>query len=227
MSDLRFDWSRAARTGVAEAVFAEGKSNEQILSVLRQALDQQHPVLVTRLTADQFEALHPQCGGQLDYDPVSRTAIFGQPVPLPGAGRVGVVCAGTSDLPVALEARRCLDYFGIESRLFADVGVAGLWRLMAIADELRQYPVLIAVAGMEGALFSVLSGLVPGVVIAVPTSIGYGVASGGRVALHSALSSCSPGVVCVNIDNGFGAAAAARKMLLTPRGREPGPCAEP
>ena len=96
MSDLRFDWSRAARTGVAEAVFAEGKSHEQILSVLRQATEQQHPVLVTRLTADQFEALHPHCGGRLDYDPVSRTAIFGDPVPLPGAGSVGVVCAGTS-----------------------------------------------------------------------------------------------------------------------------------
>ena len=88
---------------------------------------------------------------------------------------------------------------------------------MSVADELRRHAVLIAVAGMEGSLFSVLSGLVPGIVIAVPTSIGYGVASGGTVALHSALSSCSPGVVCVNIDNGFGAAAAARKMLLNAR----------
>ena len=215
MNDVRFDWERAARTGVAEAVFAEGKSHEQILSVLRQAREKQHPVLITRLSAPQFEAVHPHCDGPLDYDPVSRTAIYGEPVPLPGAGSVGVVCAGSSDLPVALEAKRSLGYLGIESQLYADVGVAGLWRLMAIADELRRHAVLIAVAGMEGALFSVLSGLVPGIVIAVPTSIGYGVASGGRVALQSALASCSPGVVCVNIDNGFGAAAAARKMLMS------------
>ncbi|MDH5274508.1 MAG: nickel pincer cofactor biosynthesis protein LarB [Gammaproteobacteria bacterium] len=219
MNEVRFDWDRAARTGVAEAVFAEGKSNEQILSVLRQALEKQHPVLITRLTADQFEAARPHCGDRLDYDPVSRTAIYGEPAPLAGLSRVGIVCAGTSDLPVALEAQRCLAYLGIDSRLYPDAGVAGLWRLMSIADELRQHPVLIAVAGMEGSLFSVLSGLVPGIVIAVPTSIGYGVASGGRVALQSALASCSPGVVCVNIDNGFGAAAAARKMLLTSHGR--------
>ena len=214
MNEVRFDWDRAARTGIAEAVFAEGKSHEQILSVLHQAVEKRHPVLITRLTVEQHAAVHPHCGGRLDYDPVSRTAIFGEPLPLPGAGTVGVVCAGSSDLPVALEARRSLAYFGIESRPYADVGVAGLWRLMSVADELRRHPVLVAVAGMEGALFSVLSGLVPGIVIAVPTSIGYGVARGGRVALHSALSSCSPGVVCVNIDNGFGAAAAARKMLL-------------
>lgn len=214
MNDVRFDWDRAARTGVAEAVFAEGKSAEQILSVLRQARERQHPLLVTRLSQAQFDDVHPHCEGRLDYEPVSRTAILGQCPALPGVGSVGVVCAGTSDLPVALEARRSLGYFGIESRLYADVGVAGLWRLMSVADELRGHAALIAVAGMEGALFSVLSGLVPGIVIAVPTSIGYGVASGGRVALQSALSSCSPGVVCVNIDNGFGAAAAARKMLL-------------
>ena len=218
MNEVRFDWDRVARTGVAEAVFAEGKSDEQILSVLRQALEKRHPVLVTRLTAAQFEAVQPHCGAALDYDPVSRTAILGEPLALRGGGSVGVVCAGSSDLPVALEARRSLRYLGIESQLYADVGVAGLWRLMSVAEELRRHAVLIAVAGMEGSLFSVLSGLVPGIVIAVPTSVGYGVAAGGRVALHSALSSCSPGVVCVNIDNGFGAAAAARKMLLSATG---------
>jgi NCAIR mutase (PurE)-related protein len=223
MNDVRFDWDRAARTGVAEALLADGKSNEQIASVLRQALERHHPVLITRLPADQFEAVRDRCGGRLDYDPVSRTAIFGEPTPIRSPHSVGVVCAGTSDLPVALEARRSLAYLGVESRLYADVGVAGLWRLMSVAEELRQHAVLIAVAGMEGSLFSVLSGLVPGIVIAVPTSIGYGIASGGKVALHSALSSCSPGVVCVNIDNGFGAAAAARKMLLTTRQGEGAP----
>lgn len=215
MNDVRFDWDRSARTGVAEAVLADGKSTEQIASVLRQALDRRRPVLITRLSADQFEALRDHCGDSLDYDPLSRTAILGAPEPVRELRSVGVVCAGTSDLPVALEAQRSLTYLGIETALYADVGVAGLWRLVSVADELRRHAVLIAVAGMEGSLFSVLSGLVPGVVIAVPTSIGYGVSSGGRVALESALSSCSPGVVCVNIDNGFGAAAAARKMLLS------------
>jgi len=214
MNDVRFDWDRSSRTGVAEAVLAEGKSVEQIVSVLRQALDRRHPVLITRLSEDRFAAVRERVGEALDYDPVSRTAILGTPEPARDLRSVGVVCAGTSDLPVALEAQRSLVYLGIESALYADVGVAGLWRLMSVADELSRHAVLIAVAGMEGSLFSVLSGLVPGVVIAVPTSIGYGVSSGGRVALDSALSSCSPGVVCVNIDNGFGAAAAARKMLL-------------
>ncbi len=219
MNDVRFDWDRSTRTGVAEAVLAEGKSVEQIASVLRQAVDRGHPVLVTRLSAGQFEALRELFGSALDYEALSRTAILGAPEPVRGVGTVGVVCAGTSDLPVALEAQRSLAYLGIGTAMYADVGVAGLWRLMSVADELKRHTVLIAVAGMEGSLFSVLSGLVPGIVIAVPSSIGYGVASGGRVALESALSSCSPGVVCVNIDNGFGAAAAARKMLLgTQRG---------
>lgn len=217
MNDVRFDWERRARTGVAEAVLAEGKSVAQIASVLREAAARRHPVLVTRLSAAQFEALREQFGPTLDYEAQSRTAILGEPPPLHEAASVGVVCAGTSDLPVALEAQRSLAYFGVQTALYADVGVAGLWRLMSVADELRRHAVLIAVAGMEGSLFSVLSGLVPGVVIAVPTSVGYGVSTGGRVALDSALSSCSPGVVCVNIDNGFGAAAAARKMLLAAR----------
>ena len=217
MKHVRFDWERATRTGVPEAVLADGKSADQILSVLREAHERSHPVLITRLSAEQFQVVRDRCEGALDYDPLSRTAIFGEPAPLCGAGSVGVVCAGTADLAVALEAQRSLAYLGIEAVLYPDVGVAGLWRLMSVADELSRHPVLIAVAGMEGSLFSVLSGLVPGIVIAVPTSVGYGVAEGGRVALHSALSSCSPGVVCVNVDNGFGAAAAARKMLLGAR----------
>ena len=214
MNVVRFDWDRHARTGVAEAVLADGKSVEQIASILRQADGRRHPVLVTRMSADQFEAVREEFGASLDYEPLSRTAILGRPRPAQDQRTVGVVCAGTSDLPVALEAQRSLTYLGVGTALYADVGVAGLWRLMSVADQLKRHAVLIAVAGMEGSLFSVLSGLLPGIVIAVPTSVGYGVASGGRVALESALSSCSPGVVCVNIDNGFGAAAEARKMLL-------------
>lgn len=106
-----------------------------------------------------------------------------------------------------------MQFFGAETPVFADVGVAGLWRLQSIADELRSYRVLIAVAGMEGALFSVLAGLVPSLVIAVPSPVGYGVSQGGQAALSSALASCTPGIVTVNIGNGFGAAAAAWKII--------------
>jgi hypothetical protein len=124
-----------------------------------------------------------------------------------------VVCAGTSDLPVAREAARTLHFAGYDAPVIADVGVAGLWRLMQRIDEIRSFEVVIAVAGMEGALFSVLAGLVDAPVIAVPTSVGYGVAHGGHAALHSALASCATGIVAVNIDNGFGAAGAALRLL--------------
>jgi NCAIR mutase (PurE)-related protein len=132
-----------------------------------------------------------------------------------------VVAAGTSDLPVAHEAARTLVFHGVAAPVLADVGVAGLWRLMRHVEEIRRHPVVIAVAGMEGALFSVLGGLVRAPVIAVPASVGYGVAGGGQAALTAALASCAPGVVAVNIDNGFGAAIAAIKMLGA-RDRPPG-----
>jgi NCAIR mutase (PurE)-related protein len=128
---------------------------------------------------------------------------------------VAVVTAGTSDLPVAREALRTLAFYGLPARAIADVGVAGLWRILQHEDELRRYPAVIVVAGMEGALFSVVGGLVRGAVIAVPTSTGYGAARGGETALHAALASCAPGVVTVNIDNGYGAACAAIRVLGT------------
>jgi len=134
-------------------------------------------------------------------------------VPAAVAAGVGIVCAGTSDMGVAIEAQRALAFHGVSATLIGDVGVAGLWRLFDRLDEITSWRAAIVVAGMEGALFSVVAGQVPGLVIAVPTSIGYGVAAGGMAALHSALASCAPGVVVVNIDNGFGAACAALKML--------------
>ncbi|MDR1710252.1 MAG: nickel pincer cofactor biosynthesis protein LarB [Propionibacteriaceae bacterium] len=129
------------------------------------------------------------------------------------AAVVGIVTAGTSDLAVAAEARRTLEFCGYPARIIADVGVAGLWRLTSRIAEIRRFRVVIAVAGFEGALFSVLAGLIRAPLIACPTSVGYGVASGGRVALDAALASCAPGVAVVNIDNGFGAAALAIKIL--------------
>jgi NCAIR mutase (PurE)-related protein len=207
------DWERKARTGIAEAVFCGGKSPAQIEHLLSLADERAHSLLLTRLEADKFAALAAPIRAGLDYDSLSRTAIFDKGLRRPVSAAIGIVCAGTSDMPVATEAKRTLGFHGIEAPLLADVGVAGIWRLTERAEELSAWDVLIAVAGMEGALFSVVAGLVPGLVIAVPTSIGYGVATGGAAALNSALASCAPGVVTVNVDNGFGAAVAAVKIL--------------
>lgn len=210
--DAQIDWDREQRTGVPEAVLCGGKTNVQIQSILNAALTRQKRLLLTRLQPAAFEALDAEHRQALDYDPLSHTAVLGDAVPLAQSG-IGIVAAGTSDLVVAREACRTLAFAGLDAPVIPDVGVAGLWRLLDRLDDLRVFKLIIAVAGMEGALFSVLAGLVAAPVIAVPTSVGYGVAEGGKTALHSALSSCAPGVVAVNIDNGFGAAAAAIKIL--------------
>lgn len=210
--DFTFDWGRAARAGLPEAVLCSAKSPAQLAEILAAARARGARLLLTRLEPAAFAALDEAARAGLEYDPLSRTAVLGGAVAL-SEPRVAVVAAGTSDLPVAREAVRTLGFNGHGARLVADVGVAGLWRLMERIEEIRACRVVIAVAGMEGALFSVLGGLVAGPVIAVPTSVGYGVAEGGRAALTSALASCAPGVVAVNIDNGFGAACAALKML--------------
>ena len=211
MTDFKLDWDRIARTGTAEAVLCDGKSAQQVDAILAHAQDLNRRLLLTRLAPDMHEALAMR--GVLDYDDVSRTAILG-PLPTPTRpARVAIVSGGTSDVPVALEASRTLAFQGEASTRFVDVGVAGLWRLMEHLDDIRAHPIVIAVAGMEGAIFSVLTGLVSSAVIAVPTSVGYGVAAGGHAALNAALASCASGLAVVNIDNGFGAAHVALRML--------------
>lgn len=210
--DITFDHGRASRIGLPEAVYAEGKSPDHLRALILDAVGAGNPLLVTRLHADVHDGLGADVTAALDFDPRSGTA-FVHPPPVEGPERVAVVTAGTVDVRAAREAARTLAFHGVASRLVADVGVAGLWRLLDRADEIASFPVVIAVAGMEGALFSVLAGLVPGVMIAVPTSHGYGVAEKGQLALHAALSSCSPGVVVCNIDNGYGAACAALRVL--------------
>lgn len=212
--ETRFDWDREQRTGLPEIVLAASKSPAQIADILTMAAAREHGLLISRLDGAQHQALVGEHGFTLDYDPVSRTARFGAPPKPAMPADIAIVCAGTSDVPVAREAQRALEWFGYDAPLFSDVGVAGLWRILSIADELKRCRVVIAVAGMEGALFSVVGGLVSGLVVAVPTSVGYGVSEGGKAALSSALASCAPGIVTVNIDNGIGAAAAARKVML-------------
>lgn len=217
LKDYVFDSERKKRTGIDEVVFCLPKTVEQISQAVRYAKDNVGQMLFTRLSAEKYQQLPEDLAALLDYDVLSQTAIFGIDT-LSKANAdikptIALVTAGTSDLAVAHEARRTLQYYGKVSDLYSDIGVAGLWRLLEKVDILASYPVLIVLAGMEGAIFSVLSGLVSNVIIAVPTSTGYGVAAGGKTALESALGGCSPGVVTVNIDNGFGAACAALRML--------------
>jgi hypothetical protein len=211
MPDFRLDWERNARTGTSEAVLCEPKSVAQIDAIVAHAAELGHRLLLTRLGPRKFNRLAARA--TLDYDADSRTAILGGVPAKPSTGRVVIVCGGTSDLAVAREAARTLAFAGEAATLLADVGVAGLWRLTERLDEIRRHRVVIAVAGMEGALFSVLAGLVPCALVAVPVSVGYGVARGGRTALHAALASCASGLAVVNIDNGFGAAHAALRIL--------------
>jgi pyridinium-3,5-biscarboxylic acid mononucleotide synthase len=214
MADITFDFQRRERIGLSEAVLCTGKTPAQIGEAIGLARARRASLLLTRLTPEQLAQLPPPEQAALDYDPRSRTAFLGAMRPA-GEPRVAVVTAGTSDLPVAREAIRTLAFYGVGAREIADVGVAGLWRILMHEEELRRYRVVIVVAGMEGALFSVVTGLVGGVVIAVPTSTGYGVARAGETALHAALASCAPGLVTVNIDNGYGAASAALRVLAT------------
>lgn len=217
--DVRFDWQRKRRAGVPEVVLAESKQVDQLETIARQVLARGERVLMTRLHKDQAAALAQRLSSDFHHHAESRTAIVGQSgIQTAASGReprIAIVAAGTSDVPVVAEIEQCLDFLGEPSRRYVDVGVAGLWRLTELAEELSTYRLLIAVAGMEGAIFSVLAGLVPVPVIAVPVSVGYGVSAGGQVALQSALSSCVPGIAVVNIDNGFGAAALACKLLAT------------
>ena len=214
---LNFYWERRARSGIPEAVLGTGKTAEQVLAIARAAVSRNARLLFTRLSDEQRETLRRAELPGVEVHNDSATASTGRlEANSDLSGRIGVVAAGSSDLSVAREAERTLWFHGADEVPFVmDVGVAGLWRLMARIEELRALKVIVAVAGMEGALFSVLAGQVPGLVIAVPTSVGYGVSADGRAALHSALASCSPGVVAVNVDNGFGGAIAAIKAVAS------------
>jgi pyridinium-3,5-biscarboxylic acid mononucleotide synthase len=210
---IRMDDRREARLGFDEAIYSAGKSTEQLDVLIADSLASGGRRLFTRLGAAQWAALAPAHREACDYERISRTAIVGRMHPDVRHHGVAVLTAGSSDMPVAGEAMRTLEYHGHGCTHVPDVGVAGLWRLMERLDELRSMPVLIVVAGMEGALVSVVGGLLPGAVIALPTSVGYGVSHGGQVALNSALASCAPGILTVNIDNGYGAACAALRIL--------------
>jgi NCAIR mutase (PurE)-related protein len=208
------DVDRRRRTGVPEVVFGEGKTTEQIFALLAElrARDPEAPALATRCPAGVLERAAARFPGDAVHaDQLAGTVTVGA-LP-PARGNVLVVTAGTTDLKVARECAATLAVLGVRADVLADVGVAGLGRLLARLDELRAAECVVVVAGMDGALPSVVAGLVSAPVIGVPTSVGYGVAAGGLAAAASMLASCSPGLVVVNIDNGFGAAVHAAKII--------------
>jgi hypothetical protein len=212
MNTDHIDFERSERLGFPEFVFGEGKSTEQIARILERYVERGDACLVTRLQPEKAKALAVDFAAAV-YDPVARTLRLGEDQAPNGLGTVGIIAAGTSDAPVVAEAEAVLRFLGTGTRVFVDKGVAGIHRLLGSLPELQEADVVICVAGFEGALPSVLSGLIGQPVIGVPTSIGYGVAQGGTTALHAMLSSCANGLTVVNIDNGFGAAIAAHRIL--------------
>ncbi|MBR1608467.1 MAG: nickel pincer cofactor biosynthesis protein LarB [Kiritimatiellae bacterium] len=214
--DLGFaqvDLDRLRRQGVPEVVYGAGKTADQIAAIAAALRDRgQSPVLVTRIDAEKAAAVAAALGPGFEYWPAARLGRLGPAREPDGKGRIAVVCAGTSDLPVADEAALVAESLGNEVLRVTDVGVAGLHRLLARADEIRSARVVIVVAGMEGALASAVGGLVSAPVIAVPTSVGYGAAFDGLAALLAMLNSCAAGVSVVNIDNGFGAGFLASRI---------------
>lgn len=208
-SEVKLDFDRENRTGFTEAVMCTAKSIEQLQIIVQQVTEKQCATLFTRLQPDMFSQLDSSFPNTLDYDPVSQTAFYRQNPLKSDKIEIAVITAGSSDVPIAREATRTLRFYGADNLEVNDVGVAGLWRLTERLPDIKGLAVMICVAGMDAALPTILTGLVPGLVIAVPTSTGYGIARNGETALHALLSSCAPGLVVVNIDNGFGAACAA------------------
>ena len=206
----RLDTDRHRRTGMNEVIFAPGKTVEQLETLVARSLEIHHRVLVTRLEADRAAPLVDR-HDQLVYNATGRLLMTEaeEPDSLP---LIAVVMAGTSDLPVAEEAAATLEHLGHTVDRIVDVGVAGIHRLMSVLDRLTAARALIVVAGMEGALPSVVAGLVPNPVVAVPTSVGYGASFGGVAALLGMLNSCAGGIGVVNIDNGFGAATLVHRI---------------
>jgi len=216
----RLDHHRGLRQGLPEVVFCEGKTTEQVVSIVQSLASHGGPVLATRASEAVFRAVaavEPAAA----YDALGRTILLGDPLAPPPRPGVLVLTAGTADIPVAMEAAVTAEVMGNEVQRIYDVGVAGLHRLLDLREALARAHVIVVVAGMDGALPTVVGGLVNVPVIAVPTSVGYGASYGGLAALLTMLNSCAPGIAVVNIDNGFGAGYVAG-LINAAAGEEPG-----
>tara|TARA_B100001248_G_scaffold7156_1_gene4943 strand:+ start:840 stop:1496 length:657 start_codon:yes stop_codon:yes gene_type:complete len=211
--DIRFDFQRRERLGLIEAIWGQDKSIDQLKRLSENVLGKNEVVFITRINTKKANELLDLYDDARFYEQ-AKCLIIGENLnKLNTNKKVAIISGGSSDLGVTLEAQLALEIYGVECQSFIDVGVAGLHRLMSKLEEINKYDVLIICAGMEGALATVVGGLLAQPIIAVPVSIGYGVSRGGETALNSMLSSCSPGVSVMNIDNGYGAAMAALRII--------------
>ena len=206
------DFDRKNRIGIPETIFCQDKDINQIKNICND-LDKEKTTLFTRLSIEKYSKLPKEIQKILKYNNISNSAIYGKIPSIKKNNSIAIVCAGTSDMPSVSEAHQTLISSGQYSKIFADLGVAGLWRIQKYLEEITKFKIIIVAAGMDGALPSVLGGLVSQPIIAIPTSTGYGVSNKGKTALNSMLASCSPGITVVNIDNGYGAATAAIRIL--------------
>lgn len=210
--EVLLDLNRQNRTGLSEAVFCEGKSLAQLGDICKTIQEKNLSMLFTRLSETQFshiDSLHPNL---VSYDEVSKIGLC-RPPSLKNQIQIAIVGGGSSDAAVMREAKLTLKHYGINCLEIHDVGVAGLWRITERLDDIKTMKIVICIAGMDAALPTVLAGLIPSSIIAVPTSVGYGMTRNGETALHALLVSCASGMTVVNIDNGYGAACAAIRIL--------------
>tara|TARA_Y100001978_G_scaffold128402_1_gene114625 strand:+ start:152 stop:805 length:654 start_codon:yes stop_codon:yes gene_type:complete len=213
--DINFDFDRQNRIGIIEAIWGEHKNVNQLKNICKQVLDKNELVFITRINFDKAKFILETYKNAEFYREACCLIIGKNLRKLSTDKKVAIVAGGTSDLSVSLEAKLALEVHGIVCKTFIDVGVAGLHRLLNNLEDINKFDVVIVCAGMEGALATVLGGLLPQPIIAVPVSVGYGVSKDGFAALHSMLSSCAPGISVMNIDNGYGAAMAALRIIKT------------
>ena len=211
--DIRFDFQRRERLGLIEAVWGQDKSVDQLKRLSENVLGKNEVVFITRINSEKAKNLLNLYDDAQFYEDAKCLIIGNNHNKLNTNKKVAIISGGSSDLAVTLEAKLALEIYGVNCKPFIDVGVAGLHRLMSQLEEINKYDVLIVCAGMEGALATVVGGLLAQPIIAVPVSVGYGVSKDGETALNSMLSSCSPGIAVMNIDNGYGAAMAALRII--------------
>ncbi len=211
--DIKFDFQRRNRLGLIEAIWGQDKSIDQLGRLSENVLSKNEVVFITRINSEKANYLLDLYDDARFYEEANCLTIGKNMNKINTNKKVAIISGGSSDLAVTLEAQLALEIYGINSQSFIDVGVAGLHRLMSQLEEINKYDVLIVCAGMEGALATVVGGLLAQPIIAVPISVGYGVSKDGETALNSMLSSCSPGIAVMNIDNGYGAAMAALRII--------------
>ena len=211
--DIRFDFDRQNRLGLIEAIWGEHKSIEQLKKIAQEVLKKGEFVFITRINKSKARCLQDIYANAIFIKDAHCLVIGENTNKIESEKTVAIVSGGSSDLKVTLEVKTALEIYGITCETFIDVGVAGVHRLLSQLDKINKHNLIIVCAGMEGALATVIGGLLPQPIIGVPVSVGYGVSKDGMVALNSMLASCSPGIMVMNIDNGYGAAMAALRII--------------